>query len=557
MRRIALALTGLLLTACGLGNFFGGGGGGQAPGGGVVPALTIVNDTTFPAGTYEIEGMLYVRGATLTLEPGAVLRFPTGGGIYLEPGGRLVAQGESDSTRHVVFTASDSGWAGIFVSRQSDGIQLSWCDIESGGLGQEAALVLEKGGARITHTRIDTSWSWGVYIARGAAPETFSDNTITRGAQGPVYVEDPNDLASLGLGDYTGNAYDAIVVGGGRLTRSARWSAPGVPYVFEGSLEIGDWDNTPVLEIADSASLAFPPYEGLFVGRFRPGGLQARAVTFMATDPENPWLGIEIGEEAQRVVLEECAVMDGGANGFGNLYLHGATQVRVRNSWIAYSASYGVYLAADATFLEFQGNTVTGSALAPLYLESPEALGQIGSGDYTGNAQDLIVLGGGDLTQSAIWRNLGVPVALEGSLSLSDGAILTLDRGLVILFDTGTSLSVGHDGPAALVADSVTFGALTPGGAGIGGWNGIKIGPEATPATAFTNCLVENGGDDGFGNFHLTDRPWITITGCTIRASAAYGIYLEGTSDDPDYRNFLLQNNTFEVNALGDIGPGS
>ncbi len=310
-----------------------------------VLADTIALDATWTvamADAYVALGSQTVQGTdggdgvtTLTLEPGAELRF--GGGNQLQIGGvsagvpgALVADGDATGGPARILFTSSSGtpapgdWSGIYVRAGARASILRNARVEYGGASVWADVYASNAAETLTVDGVEVvdSGNYGVYA--GGAGLSIANSTIEGNADHDVYVA--NSATATGsvqdstlesafyagaLADvsWTGNTFNTWgartsrvaprVVGqfstqntfnalpgavleviGGTLADDATWSpAPG-PFVLTTSLTVqgtSGADARTTLTLEPGVALRFPASTGLFVGGFSgdPGELVA------------------------------------------------------------------------------------------------------------------------------------------------------------------------------------------------------------------------------------------------------------------------------------------
>ncbi len=137
---------------------------------------------------YIVENTI-VEGATLTIEPGAELRFTEGAMLDVKSG-RLVAEGTSGS--HILFTSSQAyptkgWWEGIYLKENAADSSLAYCTVEYGGKPtpfisttwiKANIAVQTKNGLNIHNCIIKNSEGHGVeirgeYLTNGALAEFY------------------------------------------------------------------------------------------------------------------------------------------------------------------------------------------------------------------------------------------------------------------------------------------------------------------------------------------------------------------------------------------------
>ncbi len=145
----------------------------------------------------------------------------------------------------------------------------------------------------------------------------------------------------------------------------------------------------------------------------------------------------------------------------------------------------------------------------------------------------------GLITSDTTWFLVSSPVIVTGTVTIANGAGLTIQSGVTVKFSTGTALIVS----GKIIADGVLFtsNAGTP---APGDWSGFEFGNTANVGSIFKNNTVEfaGGGVNASGIFYKTGAFSIAIDRCTIRFSSAQGINTRASSP-------LITNSRFERNS--------
>ncbi|MBK9036420.1 MAG: hypothetical protein IPL61_35105 [Myxococcales bacterium] len=273
-----------------------------------------------------VEGPLAViGGATLTIEPCAVVRFAPGAGVEvgLPDGaelGRLEARGEA--ARPIALEGTSAApWSGIVVHAPSR-VDLAHVGIDGGGQGPGGATLVGV-GAGVTPAA-EVLWVDTVTVARSAGAGVrldraarFGDGSralAIDGASGAALVVGLHGLQGLPDGAYAGNARDEIVIDEDEANDRPGLQADtalrdlGVPYVVGQAvgdhLRVGANGGPAVtLTIEAGVELRFQPEGSLRMvadadgprGTLRVRGTAARPVTFTSrtdADPPGSWAGL-------------------------------------------------------------------------------------------------------------------------------------------------------------------------------------------------------------------------------------------------------------------------
>jgi hypothetical protein len=221
-------------------------------GAGTMHGMNVMADETWTAAAspHIVTTSIGVRGATLTIEPCAVVRIRAGHFITVgqTPGGApaaLVAHG-GDSTREIKFERDDPAmpWASIraFPTGTVDFEHVRLSGGSDPATAQQGGGTIIGAGAggnmgltpnvRVVDVTIENSAGFGVNIQTRAAFSADSANlTITGAAAVPLTVEGAA-VSTIPTGSYTGNALDAIRVANASnlLDSDIAFRARGVPY---------------------------------------------------------------------------------------------------------------------------------------------------------------------------------------------------------------------------------------------------------------------------------------------------------------------------------------
>ncbi len=304
---------------------------------------------------HEVVGDVYVQdNATLTIEPGAVVRFARNTGLmigYSSETGYLKAKGTADEP--ITFTTAlpnkePGAWSYIWLENGGAASVLEHAIIEYAGgdtSTYNGALVVmgEASKPTVNHNLFRNNKGYGVLGQGNGSFTQFTNNTITSSELNPIFL-DTLSVGTLGDGNVlTGNGKDAIVSSGGlAISNQARWRDQGVPYRHEGDfIYIDSEQNTAMLTLDPGVVIQFEANNGLRVGYSSNGALRAigtaeKPVVFRAmAGNENPgvWEGVQFyggsveGSEDNpqssvlRNVLIQHAGKDGELTGTGALHL--------------------------------------------------------------------------------------------------------------------------------------------------------------------------------------------------------------------------------------------
>jgi len=287
----------------------------------------IATDQTWGAGLHVLTFDISVRGATLTIEPCAIIQTPSGrhigvGAINGTPG-KLVAKGAAG--KPIIFQGKDdtAKWGGILVN-PSGTAELTYVTLKNGGeiqgsRGGGALHVLGDGTkplqktTTVDHVTIEGSEKYGAILeAKGGFTDASTNLVIKGAAQTPLRVS-ANSVGTVPTGKYTGNGIDHIRMYGDIIDADLTMRDRGVPYEpgndgqFPEISVVGAAGNVPLLTIEAGVTIRFTKHasSGLHIqrastttastGALRVLGTAEKPVVFTsneATPTPGDWLGI-------------------------------------------------------------------------------------------------------------------------------------------------------------------------------------------------------------------------------------------------------------------------
>jgi len=203
------------------------------------------------------------QGATLTIQPGAIVQFNSGIAADLLVEGTLDADGTAASA--ILFTSvrDDTGldgelgtaddidtngdgpsegqkgdWARIGFAATSTGSVLDYVEVRYGGGSWSAGQVYVSGGElTMTNSVLRDSWTAGLRIEGG--DPTLTDNTF-QGNTGAAISMDLASNPTIGGVTLDDNGVNGVELDGGTLPGDGFWNDPEIVYRLAGDVTVPD-----------------------------------------------------------------------------------------------------------------------------------------------------------------------------------------------------------------------------------------------------------------------------------------------------------------------------
>ena len=316
----------------------------------------ITTDTTLSASCYNVESSISVSdGATLTIDPGVVIRFGSGHEMTVWDDGRLSAVGTA--TEPIVLRGMEAMrgyWGGLrFYHSNSTQNRLEYVAIAHGGGYWDANLVLDGASAAparvsVTNCTLTDSETYGFYFNENAAVGDFGGNIVTNNTLGAGYIS----AAVGGLLDdtttYTGNNVDQVRMWGATVETDQTWPGIDADYLIGGTVGV-----SAMLTIEPGARLVFGSGVEMTVwddGQLAAVGTEADPIVLTGAE-QTPgyWGGLRFyhsNSESNR--LQSVTIEYGGGYWDANLLLNGgsASPVLLDDTDCTFqnSGTWGVYM---------------------------------------------------------------------------------------------------------------------------------------------------------------------------------------------------------------------
>jgi len=345
------------------------------------------------------------------------------------------------------------------------------------------------------------------------------------------------------------------------LDTSEVWLPSGNPHILDDDVFTGD---SVTLSIMPGCTVLVSAGAELYTGHADPGSIVAAgkpdsAIVIGALFDTTPgsWRSVSFYENTMPTARLSYVTIEhaGGGGQEGAVYV--VCSIAMDHCLVRDNATCGVHCTDPGCFSDFSNNTITTSGSYPVRIDAEYAR-TLGAGNIlTGNAEDGVLIDGGNVRTTGTWLNHGVPYAIDDDVAVQDATnlpVLTLAAGTSLKLFPGTEFYIGYGAPGGLVADGaggqITFtSAVTL--PSPGDWSSLSFYANSIDGLCLLkNCRVAYGGGSNYGDIYIQDcTP--TVTGCDIGYSSAYGVYLAGSEyPDPD---MLRANNYIHDCVYGDI----
>lgn len=420
----------------------------------------------------------------------------------------------------------------------------------------------------LTRCRFTANTEYGINIVSGASLSA-DQTTITNNVKSAIGSDPGTKITSLSSTSASGNGADGtknvIDYRGGTISAAETWRNLDLSRDVANTVSVAAG---AVLTIDPGAVVRFNSTSGLAVsGSVKAIGTASNRITFTSTSA-NPGPGswrvilLQAGTTQPVTEIAYADVSHGGASGaasyYGGIHVTAGAPV-LTNVAVSNSSKSGIYATGTATTLnltgcQFTGNTEYGINIAggatlnsdqtTLTTNGKHAVGvdagtklmslsnMTASGNGSGPSKNAIEHRGGNLSVAETWRKFDLPWELTSSGTVAAGAILTVDPGTVVRFNSGCGLAVNGSLKAIGTASNrITFTsvAATP---TAGSWRVILLQGDTTqPVTEIAHAEVLYGGASGsttyYGGIHVTAGSPV-LTNVTVANSSKSGIYATG-----------------------------
>ncbi len=298
-------------------------------------------------------------------------------------------------------------------------------------------------------------------------------------------------------------------------------------------------------------------------------GLPIRVTSAGSNPAPGDWDRIEIHETAEYegTELRHVEIEYGGGGVLGAVRVTNGASLAMTDSTVRDSGSVGVSMGDSAVLREFERNTLVDNAEGPIML-GPDHAGELGSGTYTPNGVEGILLDGPTVSHDQTWWAHDAPYVVLESFRITSGgatARLIIDEGALVTMAPFTAITVAENGALRLAGtpDSPVIVTSSQESPAAGDWSNLEYQEGSLGAdNVLANVVVEYGGSGLAGVVAVGDGASVAISDCTLRRSSHVGLFAQAGAELRDFEGNTLSNNASGAAELGanevdQLGPGS
>ena len=361
-----------------------------------------------------------------------------------------------------------------------------------------------------------------------------------------------SDLATLTLecNSFKGNNTEVILVLENRNNTVDYIIDCTIPVEIDLKIEPG-----VVIEFTDNAGMKIET-----TGSVSAIGTQSKPIVFTGEDKaKGSWKGVHSFSESVKNRFDYVTIEYGGGDSFnsngdlGNPTLRSGAYFLLNNVTLKNGFSYGLNAKYGSYRVEINNLTITECKI-PMYINAHIA-NEISNGEFTGNTTDVIRIRGTEFSNTThTWKDLGVPYRISSLLTIKNGAVLTINPGVIVEFEGGQSIRLSDDNGEALIAvgtqeKPITFTGVTklP-----GSWESIYFVRTSSPQNQISYAIIEYaGGGSVNGAIEMGfENPTISITNTKFKDISSCAIY------DYDYPSSPNPNLTENNNIIENVSGG-
>jgi len=543
----------------------------------VFPGGDIPNGQIWHAGDVQVinDDARVPVGATLTIEPGAIVKFKDWY-VDLNVEGTLKANGKSDQP--IVFTSyrDDTGgdtngdggasspaagnWGKIEFKAGSTA-SLDYAQIRYGGNGATGEVIVDSSNVTIAHSTISDTYTHGVRVV--ASNPALTGNTYARNNGAAISMDLASNPAVSGV-TVSNNTINGLQVDSGTLVGNGFWNDPDIVYWIDSNVTV------PVgqtLTVAPGQVIKFGWYGAnlIVAGTLNADGTASDPIIFtdrhddsagphgIPSDTNNngssaagseQWGAIQFQSGSTGNIMDYVDVRWGGYSRDGMVTLDHAG-LSLTNSTLQHSSSDGVRIVASNPTLTNNTYSNNASAAASMDLASNPAISGVTA---PSNAINGLQVDSGTLVGNGFWNDPDIVYWIDSNVTVPVGQTLTVAPGQVIKFGWyGANLIVAGTlnadgtasdpiiftdrdddtaGPHGAVADTNNNGSDTVGGADH--WGTIVL--QSTSTSNLMDYVDLRYGGYGQSGMLTTSAASLTVSNSWFRHSCSAGIRITDSS---------------------------
>jgi hypothetical protein len=490
---------------------------------------------------YVVSGAVYVGdGATLTIQPGTVIRFNAGASLHIASSNNATIIANGTVEKPIIFTSNApnpvaGAWDGIYFYQNTlQNTVLNYCVIEYAGGNETGALNLYNCDITITNSIIYKALYAGIssqYDNGKGGFVTFSNNKL-EDISGYAIEMDANKLHTIEKNNEFTNTHPILITGFFNSTTARKWNKLQIPYVIDHELSI---DGDLTLE----AGTTF---------KFNASGLmsfgynKSTKLTAIGTNEEpieftsnslspaaGAWRGFEFySHTLANTNLSYCIFNYTGKDYERALQMYDAT-INFTNNSITNCSGMGIKLNSEkAGFGSFKSNTI--SCTDHVISISSQRLSDLGVlNNFTpGLNKGIEVFGSAYFPSLKTWKKqemadlyIDEAMYLDGNLTIEAGTVFKMGGNGYFLIGYEKSTTIKAIGTAD---QPIVFTSELEDPAP-GSWQGIQFYANCTLNTVFEYCHFMYGGKNGYNTLKAYANASLTMNNCQI--------YFHEDSDEP------------------------
>lgn len=293
-------------------------------------------------------------------------------------------------------------------------------------------------------------------------------------------------------------------------------------------------------------------------------GTEQEPIRFSGTtNQRGHWNGILLdGTEHELNRIEHVTIEHAGVGSWSgsvvkaNLMIRGSSTTLL-NVTSRESAAYGLSLMAGARLREHGENTFTENALGPAHARGSNAHFLEKTSRFDGNDSDLVLVLPTDIDETVTWSPIGDGYLIlrrfaNYAFNVKDGGWLTLEPGVLMLFQDDMGLLVGSDGALTAVGSQDAPIVFRGEEEVAGYWRGLRF-ISGDARNELDHVTIAHGGSDTHSGsvrphnlYFAAGSGGARVSNTVLRDGIGYGLYApRGT------RLEAFTGNQLTGNALG------